>query len=433
MPCRLRCTALLAALAVLTGARSQAQLVEPVDEHLIAMSTGGEKYDPRELDALGVAGLTGVLDRFFPDTAAPPKDPPPREDIERLIGQLGSDEFQVREQATATLMAVAKPRQELLIAAAEHDDAEVRLRARRILAAWQPPPAGSWTSHQAGFSVYVRQIKDRERLAILARRAADLLAKGLPAAEDAKLVKLCIEGVAQGRDESSSDLLRPLLHHEDERVALLVVEGFGRHHDNHHYPPLLIEALANPRDAVVAKALASGPCPSWDKERAAALRAALQSVFAQRKEPLKFQACFALMHNFRDPQAMDYILEQTHSPDAGRAFQAIGWIGDACNFGQPATQKLLDKLQPHVESKNAEFRRAAARALATYSGEEVVQRLIPLLGDLTPIIIEEVKLGLRQQRDKKLVRRLLAEAAAGHADPRVRSRAQEVLDRPEDE
>ena len=409
------------------------QVVEPVDDHLIAMGAQGAEYDPRKLDELGAAGLTGVLDRFFPDTAAPPDDPPRAADIQRLIGQLGDDEFRVREQATATLTAVGQPRKELVVKAAESQDAEVRLRARRILAAWQPRPASSWAPHLPGFTKYVRGIKDRERLLILARRAADVLTKGLPPDDEAKLVKACVAGVAQGRDEASSDVLRPLLQHEDPRIVVLLVEGFGRHNDNSYCPPLLIEALGNERDSVVAAALSSGPCPSWDKDRAEELRQALRTVFARRKEPLKFQACFALMHNFRDPEAIEYLLEQTQSPDAGRAFKAVGWIGDSCNFGQPATKRILDSLQPHLESKNAEFRRAAARALAVYSGEEVVQRLILLLGDLTPIIIEEAKLGLREQQDKALVRRLLADAAATHADPKVRQRAQELLDRSEDE
>ena len=429
---RLRLFAILTSTIVCPAVVLRAQLVEPVDEHLIAMGAQGDKYDPSDLDKLGAAGLTGVLDRFFPETALPPKDPPPVEDIERLIVKLGDDEFRVREEATATLMAVGKPRKELLAKAAEHDDAEVRLRARRILAAWQPRPTSSWVGHLPGFVKYLRQIKDGERLEILARRTAQVLAKGLPPADEAKLVKACLTGVAQGRDEASCDLLRPLLQHENEKVAVLVVEGFGQHNDNNHFPPLVIDAMGNERDAVVVAALASGPCPSWDKARAGDLRKALQNVFATRKEPLKFQACFALMHNFRDPEAIDYILAQTQSPDAGRAFKAIAWIGDSCNFGQPASQKILDKLQPHLESKNAEFRRAAARALATYSGEEVVQRLIPLLGDLTPIIIEEAKLGLREQQDQKLVRRLLAEAAAKHADPKVRERARQLLERPED-
>jgi HEAT repeat protein len=163
------------------------------------------------------------------------------------------------------------------------------------------------------------------------------------------------------------------------------------------------------------------------------LHGALRRVFDRRKEPLKFQAAAPLMHQFQDADAQAYLLAQTKSQDTGRAYQAITMLAAEEQTARPPTKAILDHLTPHLQSTNTEFRRAAVRSLATYSGEEVVQRLIPLLGDLTPIIIEEAKLGLREQQDQKLVRRLLTEAAANHADPKVRSRAKELLERREDE
>src|SRR5688572_28120706 len=133
----------LIALMVASGglARGQDAASEDVgllvEEHLADMTTRGSAYDPKGLHELGLPGLEALLDRLFPETAAASKPvvPPDDGEVRRLIGLLASDDFRTREQATEQLIAKGKPHRELLMKAAEHDDAEVRLRARRILAA----------------------------------------------------------------------------------------------------------------------------------------------------------------------------------------------------------------------------------------------------------------------------------------------------------
>src|SRR5688572_202043 len=77
----------------------RAQQVASIDSELAAMAAQGAGYDPQSLDALGLEGLAGVLDRLFPATIAPPKKLL-EEDVARLIEQLGDDEFYVRDEAT---------------------------------------------------------------------------------------------------------------------------------------------------------------------------------------------------------------------------------------------------------------------------------------------------------------------------------------------
>ena len=65
--------------------------------------------------------------------ADPPASPPKPEQIARLITELGSEEFTVRESATETLTRIGLPAFTALEAAATHSDREVRYRSQRIL------------------------------------------------------------------------------------------------------------------------------------------------------------------------------------------------------------------------------------------------------------------------------------------------------------
>jgi RNA polymerase sigma factor (sigma-70 family) len=91
--------------------------------------------------AIGVAGLTfrpggtGAVAQAAPPTART-ETAPDNKDIERLIKQLGSDEFTEREAATAALKKVGKPALKALSeAATENADTEIRRRAAALIAA----------------------------------------------------------------------------------------------------------------------------------------------------------------------------------------------------------------------------------------------------------------------------------------------------------
>ncbi len=67
---------------------------------------------------------------FIPVLAGDPKDP----DTERLIRQLGSDQFPEREQATKRLKEIGEPALAALKQATTSDDLEVRRRAENLIA-----------------------------------------------------------------------------------------------------------------------------------------------------------------------------------------------------------------------------------------------------------------------------------------------------------
>src|SRR5262245_43843330 len=64
--------------------------------------------------------------------AAPPAGPSSAE-VARLIGQLGDDDFDVREAATKALETIGEPAYEALRKAAREKDPEVRRRAERVV------------------------------------------------------------------------------------------------------------------------------------------------------------------------------------------------------------------------------------------------------------------------------------------------------------
>ena len=400
-------------------------VAQQVDVELVRMASQGDSYDPEPLNALGVDGLAAVLNRIFPETAPRPEGVPEGE-IKRLIAQLGSEEYLLRSAATEHLVARAWSHRKLIDEATRHSDAEIRLRARLVLDAWEDLPADNWQPHVPGLSTYVLRIKDRARLEVLAKRTAAVLGKGFPAPDELNLVRVCLQGIAQGGDEASGEALRPLMQHEDAMVAFLVGHSISAHKpEGEAFCELLVDALASDSDEVVETVIKRAR--RGELAGSQRLRGALRKVFDHRKDSLKFQAAFPLMHEFRDAEAEAYLLAQTKSQDTGRAYEALTMLASDAKAGRPATRAILDHLTPHLQSTNTEFRRAAARSLATYAGEDVVSALIPLLGDKAPDMIEQAKRGLQQQPDQDMVRRLLAEFAEEDAQPAARAGARELL------
>jgi len=369
-----------------------------------------------------------VLDRLFPETVSQTIVAESEDQIELWVAQLGDDEFDKREAATRNLIASAWPRRELVNKFIDSSDSEVRLRARYILDAWAPKSRDPWKTHLPGLPNYLLKIKDRERLELLAQRMVRVLERGMPIDDDRKLPELCLAAIGEGGNEASCELLQPLLKHQDVAVAVLVAEEIGSHRDSRFFPRLLIQALEDERDEV-ARAALDWSTSCWDEERAPLVQKAIRRLFDKRSETLKFHASFALMHNYDDAEALAYLLEQTRSQDKQRAYTAISWIGDSCNYQKPVSQAILDRLSPHLISTNDTLRRAASDALGTYGGEDVVRRLIPMLGDSKKIIADEAQRKLPDQKDKKMLRRQLEEAAKNDPNAEVRSRSRQLLAR----
>jgi hypothetical protein len=413
------------------GVGAFAAEIDPIKIALLAdeMANRGSGYDATELHALGADGLTAVLDYLLPDTAPTRKLPegPPEEEVRRLIVQLDADDFRVRESATEELIARAKARRKLIEEGATSDSLEVRLRCERVLASWESRPTARLNAYLSGYWAFVEGVRDAEELKTLAERTIKVLDAGMPEGDRLHFVRLCIAGVAHGHDVTSCDLLRPLVRHQDVRIATLVVETAGAYKTEPKFvPQLLIDAITDQRPAVAEAALRF-VLGAQDTNRRTATFAALKSVFDGRDELLKFQACLPLIRDYHDTDAWLYVVQQTASKDSSRARTAFNWIGDTKNTGEEADSRFLETLAAFLTSEIADQRRAAVQILGTFVGRGVVLRLIAMLGDSDATVSQQANACLLAQPDKQLVAQLLESTLSKSGDKLVHSRVKDLM------
>ena len=157
------------------------------------------------------AGLGKYLRRLHPDEQQ-------RRKVRRLVEQLGSERFPDREFATKRLMALPIPPTDALRIAAEGDDPEVRLRAKKILATEK--------SKRSARSVLMHAIfKTIER-----ENISGLTAELLRAVEfcDQRYLRLAVQAAVRataGPDDAS--LLRKAAKDDDKEVVLAAICGLG--------------------------------------------------------------------------------------------------------------------------------------------------------------------------------------------------------------
>jgi len=205
------------------------------------------------------------------------------------------------------------------------------MRAERVLASWQSHPAARLSAYLSGLWVYLEGIQDAPRLELLARRTVKAFEPGMPEGDRVHLLRLCVAGVAHGRDEASCDVLRPLVMNADVRIATLVTETAGAYKIERRFvPQLMVDALQSEREPIVEAALRF-VLGSEDPRRRDAVYEALRYVYENRSESLKFQACLPLIRDFRDADAWKYVQDQARSSDPNRARTAVNWLGDTKN------------------------------------------------------------------------------------------------------
>jgi len=397
---------------------------------LADMAVQEHRFKPEKLHSLGVAGLSALLDELLPDTAGPKKLRLPAGAVEQLIERLGSNSSRVRETATAELLAVGPAAGPWVSAAARSADAEVRWRATHILRSWEARKWDDKSIYLPAFAMYASGIHDEPRLKELLRRTAMAFDAGLPDGGRGAILGVCIRAIVAAGDDRYTDLLQPLLKHGDVQVAVLVTASVGEATNSlpqgRYFPRLLLDALQSDREEVVSAAI------GWaencgDGSRKAEVERLLIAVFQGTNEQLKSQVCSPLMHRYHYAAARDYLLQRAQSTDLNQRYMALSWL---CNSRQPGAapdEKTLKTLGDLLESKDAHTRYMAVCALATYTGEEVVKRLIDMLADANQIIPNELSNRLRQQPDKAMLRRLLAHAAKNHAQEKVRQQAAALL------
>ena len=161
----------------------------------------------------------------------------------------------------------------------------------------------------------------------------------------------------------------------------------------------------------------------------------LLKIFNGPNEENKFQACFALMHQFKHQPAIDFLLQQTASPDRERAYTATRWIGDTCNWGRTAYPALLEALDPLLASEDQKLRLTAVDTITIYAGPEVTDRLLDALADEDREIVETARRSLTERAIGRTVRlretdlaTKLQSLATTHANAQVRRECLAILE-----
>jgi hypothetical protein len=199
-----------------------------------------------------------------------------------------------------------------------------------------------------------------------------------------------------------------LLKHDDVQVAVLVTQWVGESTASYpgvrFCPALLLEALQSDREEVALSAVHwAGNC--GDTPRKAEIERLLVALFDGKNEQLKFQACAPLIRTYHHSAALDYLLQEAKGADLNRRYAALSWLSSP-NQRAP-DKKVFDALVELLKSNDGHTRYMAVLALSSYSGEEVVKHLLPLLADTYNIIPNELGNRLVQQPDKAMLRRLL--------------------------
>jgi len=196
--------------------------------------------------------------------------------------------------------------------------------------------------------------------------------------------------------EIESDFLFVLKNANPDAAAWLVerVAWIGTRPG--YCPAILLEALDHADDAVVSPALDRAFCPL--AENANQLHEALARVFRERSEDLKFRAAFALMQNFDDIEAVEFLMEQAANIDSPFSERALTALGDSCNHRKPVDPRLIALVAPLSHSTSPTRRRDAVRIVGTYSGTAVIDYLVEALVDPSDVVAQEARRELLERR-----------------------------------
>jgi hypothetical protein len=300
-------------------------------------------------------------------------------------------------------------------------------------------------SYAAGFDVYARGINDRERLLLLAQFLRLHLKDGVPSFDETQLnndkastIRSCVDAFARNDQDLNAGkyatALAPCLKYANGDVGVWLIDSLDDHGNGIPVVAygLMIDALDSDYPQLARLAAHSGTEISQTNERDIVHKRLLK-LFNGQDEENKFVSSFALMHEFQDRAATDYLLEQTGSADRERALTAIVWIGDTCNWGQAAYPRLLKALDSRLKSQDPDVRRYAVEAMSPYAGPEITQRLLSALADNDPEIVKIARRRLTERainksalRDGKLPD-ILKRYAKEHEDPQVRSECESIL------
>ncbi|MBC7852484.1 MAG: HEAT repeat domain-containing protein, partial [Pirellulaceae bacterium] len=378
------------------------------------------------LNSASINEFAAAWDYLFPESCTSPKSDA---EVKRLVEGLREKNLDLRESATRELTIVAQYDRRPLIIAAKSKDIEVELRCKSILAIVNKSQEIRLSPYSQALPPFIRQMADDKQLSLLASKTSFALQKGpVPAGQGKKVLAACLERIVTAGKESLCNELIPVLQ-ADERTAHFATENIGSHRDSYFFPAFLLEALRSKHSCVALEAINWTP-HCWDKIKDQLVRKELLLLFNGKDEDVKFNACFPLMHNYHDQDAIRYLVSQADSTDRARKIRAIAWLGDSCNSNQPLTLEIKNAMVPYLSSLDKDLRREAADSIGVYRGEGVIDYLIGFLNDPENIIAQEATTNLMRQKETTVILQRL-KAQLPDAPEKTRSRIQTAIQRME--
>lgn len=408
---------------------------------LEAMPVEGPRFDPQPIVDAGVGGMRGVLDRYFPETAAGAQDQ--RKKVQRLIGQLGDDAFDRREQAAVELRRIGRSYQDLLRSASEGEDAEIRFRAAEILRSFQRRTAVDEERRRKSVQALEKYLTAVDNLACqqeLADRVAKALAARLDQTPKAQELNVCLAAMANWKVDLVHEELLPLLKHEDPAVAIFAMRGIAGRTGNSYIAPIHMGAIASGRRELVKSGLRCMPCPIWDRKNKPLVREVYVKIFDAADPQWDFSdddafmqtAAFVAARDFHIEKARDWLLRRMANDDDRIALRSIQALGDTYYMRRPIYPQLLEALGPHLASEDAKFRAAAVYTVGVYQGDPVPALLLQAFSDANERVWQTAGRRLADQhryhrKGESPIPKLLADAIEQSNDEQFKARATFLL------
>ena len=403
----------------LTDLDAAPALMERIDELLVRMGDKDADFRVEELQALSPEELAGLCDRLLPETLH--VEPPLGESaVRQLAGELGTASFDRRRAAERQLTSAGPGIDRWL---GDGNDAEVRARLAAIRLRWIPrddlgPFVAAWErfAHDA----------DSRHIPLFADRAARAIERSPPRGARRDVIAAMIARLVQNPELANTGPFAQMLPGLPVEAAADMVKMFGQGRPRNVYPQLLLQALDDPRPAVVKAAIA-GAYRSAGTAQSTEVQRRLERILAGADADLRFAAAGPLFVDFGNARAFKLLLEAARGDDKPRWRQALEAIGNQANFGKHAPAGLAAALEPVLHSKDADRRYAAVNALGVFADESVWPALVSALGDDDAQVAAAARRHLQSQPDREGIMRRLSDAARTFPSPVVRDAAHALL------
>lgn len=342
-----------------------------VDAWIKQMAENGSGFDPRPVLAAGDDGLSALLQRVFPE-AFQVEEKLTADEVNKYIEQLSDDSFRIRQDAYVELIENGRSHRDLLQKATKHEVAEVRSRAREILARWSPPNDLLTRDKRFGeaFSLYLSCLTEFSSDEIVAEVLVKSLENRVDQTDRKYILRSLCECLISCHDDRIHNKLARLCKLDDPDAAIFTIKTIAGRTGNSYVSPIHIAAIQSGRDELQKAGFSNMPGPVWDRQAKPIILGFLKSIFTDsgvqrfKDDPQFLQlAAFSASRSYDLQAARKYLLELTESDDSNDAMKALELLADLEYSRHSVTDDLFKRCRAILQSDNDDFKVVALRVL----------------------------------------------------------------------